>query len=369
MIPTQSEGPAGADERVHVLDLPLAESRATLERSLESLGERPFRARQILNQVYRQRVRAFDGMTDLPTSLRGRLAERLRVGLLELSHRAASKDGTVKYLWRLPDGQEIESVTMPTEGHLSFCISSQVGCALHCRFCATASLGLRRNLSQGEMVDQVLAMLGDTEVLAPTPSLSVVFMGMGEPGYNMDAVLAACRVLNSPDGLGIGARHLTISTAGVVPAIQQMAAEPLQIRLAVSLHSGDQSRREALMDVAKRFPLNELLVTCQQYQHATGRRITFEYAVMPGINDSPRDAVDLADFAGAVPSKINLIPFNPVEGFDVPSSSERDATRFRAELVRRYTGDVMIRRTRGRDIEAACGMLHRSRATASGVPS
>lgn len=369
MTPTRSGGPAGEDTRIHVLDLPLSSTRHALERCLEDLGERPFRARQILHQLHRRRVRSFDAMTDLPADLRGRLAERVRLGLLDLSHRAASRDGTIKYLWSLPDGQEVESVAMPVEGHLSLCISSQVGCALHCRFCATASLGLRRNLSQGEMVDQVLAMLGDLDAGAPAPSVSVVFMGMGEPGYNMDSVLGACQVLNSPDGLGVGARHLTISTAGVVPAILELAAVPHQFRLAVSLHSGDQARRETLMDVAKRYPLSELLDACRTYQHATGRRITFEYAVMPGVNDAPEDAESVAAFASEVPSKINLIPFNPVAGFEASASSERDATRFRAELVRHFAGDVMIRRTRGRDIEAACGMLHRSRAAAPGVTS
>ena len=327
---------------------------------LRDLGEPRYRGDQILKQVYARRVRSVERMTDLPKELRTRLAAHLRIGLLELAHRAASSDGTVKYLWRLPDGLEIESVAIPQDGWLSFCVSSQAGCALKCRFCATASLGLQRNLKSGEIVDQVLAMLEDLR--ETTRSLSVVLMGMGEPGYNMANVLAACRTLQDPDGVGIGARHITLSTSGVVPAILELAQEPLQIRLAVSLHSADQERRAMLMDVAERFPLNELRAACVAYHDATGRRITLEYAVMPGLNDSEEDALLLADLAGSLDSKINLIPYNPVEGFESPPSTERDAERFRRLVQQRFVGDVMVRQTRGRDIEAACGMLHRSRA-------
>ena len=343
-----------------LLDLPLDEAEPELVQRLAAMGEPRFRAGQILKQVYGHAVREPAGMTDLPLALRRRLPDAVRIGLLELSHRSVSADGTVKYLWRLADGAEIESVAIPQEDWLSFCVSSQAGCALHCRFCATAALGLKRNLTAGEIVDQVLAMIAD----APSPrgAVSVVFMGMGEPGYNMAHVLAACRTLNDPRGLGIGARHLTISTSGVVPAIRQLAAEPLQVRLAVSLHSADQARRENLMDVAKRFPLSELLTACQEYHDATGRLITLEYAVMPGSNDRAEDAQSLARFATAAGAKINPIPYNPVEGFESPPSTERDAARFRRALQSVFDGQVMVRQTRGRDIEAACGMLHRARA-------
>ena len=258
------------DRRLRLRDLPVADAVTALEHVLVELGERPFRAKQVLAQVYRRRVRSFDTMTDLSATLRARLAERVRIGLVELVHRAASADGTVKYLWRLHDGHEIESVVMPTEDHLSFCVSCQVGCALQCRFCATGALGLRRNVTPGEMVDQVLAMLEDLG--SASESLSVVFMGMGEPGYAMDEVLATCANLNNPAGVGIGARHLTISTSGVVPAIERLAEWPLQVRLALSLHTGDQAKREGLMDIAKRYPINELLAACQVYHDATGRR-------------------------------------------------------------------------------------------------
>lgn len=348
---------------LRLLDLPIGEAKARLQELLSERGQPPYRAGQILKQVLARRTRSLDRMTDLPKDLREQLRSDVEIGLLTLAHRAASADGTVKYLWRLRDGLEIESVAIPQDGWLSFCVSSQAGCALRCAFCATASLGLQRNLTPGEMVDQVLAMLED--LAEESRSLSVVFMGMGEPGYNIENVLAACRTLNDPEGVGIGARHLTISTSGVVPAIARIAREPLQVRLAVSLHAADQEQRESLMNVAERFPLNELHEACQAYHDATGRRLTLEWAVMPGINDSLADADRLADFAGGLDAKINLIPYNPVEGFDCPPSSERDAGRF-AELLRaRFAGDVMVRATRGRDIEAACGMLHRARAGAA----
>ena len=369
-ITRASEGPdagSGLAPRLRLLDHLPAEATAQLREVLVELGEPGWRAKQVVRQAFVRRVRSFAAMTDLPVGLRERLEARVQLPLLSLVHRAQSGDGTVKYLWSVEGGGEIESVAIPSEGRISFCISSQVGCALHCRFCATGALGLARNLRQGEMVDQVVAMLAD--MAQEPPRLSVVFMGMGEPGYNMDAVVGACRALNDADGLGIGARHLTISTSGVVPAIERLAKESLQVRLAVSLHSGHQARREALMDVATRHPLPELLASCQVYHVATGRNITFEYAVMRGVNDSAEDARLLAEFAAQVPSKINLIPYNPVEGFEAPASTERDAARFRLELERHFTGDVMVRQTRGRDIEAACGMLHRARKDAAVRPA
>lgn len=345
---------------LRLLDLPPAEAKLRLEEILARLGQPRYRAAQVLKQVYGRRVRSIDAMTDLPRELRTALASEITIGVLEPSHRVASADGTVKYLWRMSDGLEIESVAIPQANWLSFCVSSQAGCALHCRFCATASLGLQRNLKTSEIVDQVLAMLEN--LAEDTRSLSVVFMGMGEPGYNMTSVLEACRILNDPQGVGIGARHLTISTSGVVPAIQQMTEEPMQMRLAVSLHAADQAQRERLMDVATRFPLNELRDACRAYHDSTGRRVTLEYAVMREINDSPDDARRLADFARAINAKINLIPYNPVAGFECAPSTSHHAASFRILIQQHFAGDVMVRQTRGRDIEAACGMLHRARA-------
>jgi 23S rRNA (adenine2503-C2)-methyltransferase len=349
-----------ADTRLRLLDLPLVEATGALRGLLEEMGERPFRASQVVHALHSRRHRAFDDMTELPRALRADLGSRVRLGLLDLVERAQSEDGTVKYLWGLPDAGEIESVAIPSERRTTFCVSSQVGCALRCRFCATGQLGLTRNLTPGEVVDQVLAMLADGR--QDQESLNVVFMGQGEPGYNLDAVLAAIRMLNDPQGLSIGARHVTVSTAGVVPAIRRLAAEPLQVRLAVSLHTGVQATRASLMNVAERHPLPELLEACQAYHDATRRFVTFEVAVMPGVNDSPAEIAALAAFADRVPSKINLIPYNPVADFEAAAGTAPRAAAFRDALVGAYRGEVVVRRTRGRDIQAACGMLHRHRA-------
>lgn len=363
--PAPTTAAHAADPRLRLLDVPWDEARARLVEVLHELGEPAYRADQVLRRAHGGRVRAFDAMTELPARLRSALDERVRLSLVEPVHRSASSDETVKTLWRLADGPEIESVSIPFRDRISSCVSSQAGCALKCRFCATASLGLARNLTSGEILDQVLAMAA--ELPANHPRLGVVFMGMGEPGYNMDAVLAACRALNDPRGLGIGARHVTLSTAGVVPAIARLAQEPLQIRLAVSLHTADQELRASLMNVAQRHPLDELRAACVAYHDATGRRVTFEYAVMKGLNDRPGDARALAAWCEGLPSKVNLIPYNPVEGFEAPPATARDAALFRDALVAAgYRGDVMVRQTRGRDIEAACGMLHRARSSPAG---
>lgn len=356
--PSRLPRSAGGDARLRLLDLPPAEQRGALELALKELGAPAYRARQVLHDVWQRHVRRFGDMSALPGPLRAALDERVRIGLLETAERAASADGTVKYLWRLADGEEVESVAIPTDKRLTFCVSSQVGCSVSCRFCATGYLGFRRNLTPGEILDQVLAMLAD---LGRDRALNVVFMGMGEPGYNVESVLAACRALNDPAALGIGARHLTVSTSGVVPAIHRLAEEPLQVRLAVSLHSADQRKRCELMDMAERFPLTELLAACQQYERVTGRHVTFEYTVLPGVNDGDEDARLLGEFASAVPSKVNLIPYNPVAEFPVGASTELDARVFAERLRAHFAGEVAVRRTRGRDIEAACGMLHRAR--------
>jgi 23S rRNA (adenine2503-C2)-methyltransferase len=346
---------------LRLLDLPLVEARAALQEVLRDLGGPAWRADQILKQVHGRAVRRFEDMTDLPLALRPALSQRVLIGTLDLAHRAQASDGTIKHLWRLRDGEEIESVAIPRPGHWSICVSTQAGCALHCRFCATGRLGLRRNLTSGEIVDQILATLEDLGD-AVEPGLSIIFMGMGEPGYNLANVLASCRLLNDPQGLGVGARHMTISTAGVVPAIRAIAAEPLQVRLAVSLHAADQALRASLMDIADRYSIDDLRDACIEYHYTTGRRVTLEWAVMAGINDRPDDAAALATFARAVGAKVNLIPYNPVEGFEAAATSERTASRFRDLLRSCFDGSVMVRRTRGRDIEAACGMLHRARS-------
>jgi 23S rRNA (adenine2503-C2)-methyltransferase len=345
---------------VRLLDLPIEAQRRAIALQLQELGERSFRTGQVLSAIWKGHRRSFDDMTDLPRPLRSELGRRLRIGLLEPAQRAESADGTVKYLWRLPDGLEVESVSIPSARRTTFCLSCQVGCTLKCRFCATGHLGFNRNLSAGEIVDQALAMLADQGL--SSDSLNVVFMGQGEPGHALAPVLDAVKALNDPAGLEVGARRITVSTSGVVPAIRALGDFPLQVRLAVSLHAADQELRESLMNVAKKHPLEDLRAACRAYHAVTRRRITFEYCLLPGINDGEVNARLLARFAGSVPSKVNLIPYNPVAQFPTEAATPESCRRFQRQLVEAgFGGEISVREPRGRDIEAACGMLHRHR--------
>ena len=358
----QAEAPT--EPRLRLLDLPIGEARARLEAVITGLGERGYRTDQVLNAVWKNRRRHFEEMSDLPKALRASLEERVQVGLLEIAERQEASDGTVKYLWRCPDGGEVESVSIPSPRRTTFCLSSQVGCSLKCRFCATGYLGFGRNLSAGEILDQVLGMLADLSL--SSESLNVVFMGMGEPGHNLAAVLQAVEWLNDPAGLEIGARRITVSTSGVPGAIAKLAEFPVQLRLALSLHAADQEIRESLMNIAEKHSLDELLEACRAYQAVTRRNVTLEYCVIPGVTDGPENARKLAAWAARLPSKINLIPYNPVEEFQTEPATRETCQRFRsAVLGAGYRGDVTVRETRGRDIEAACGMLHRHRGAAS----
>ncbi|MEM7245238.1 MAG: 23S rRNA (adenine(2503)-C(2))-methyltransferase RlmN [Acidobacteriota bacterium] len=346
--------------RLRLLDLPLAEAREKLSELVEEMGERSYRAGQVLHGVWGAGRRSFDQMTDLPRELRTRLASRVELGLLQQVDSVRAQDGTVRFLWRLPDGAEVESVSIPSPRRTTFCVSSQVGCSLKCKFCATGYLGYVRNLSAGEIVDQCLAMLEHEDI--DRESLNVVFMGQGEPGHAMRSVLPAARALNDAAGLGIGARRITISTSGVVAAIGELAREPLQLRLAVSLHAADQDLRESLMNIARRHPLPELMAACRSYHAATRRRITFEYCVIPGVNDREQDVTGLVELLADLSCKVNLIPYNPVEQYQAQGADPSAADRFaKALAAARAPFEVMIRHPRGRDVEAACGMLHRVR--------
>jgi len=348
--------------KLRLLDHGPAQAQELLGQLIDELGERRYRASQVLNGVWKRHRRGVLEMTDLPQALRERLDARVEIGLLEISERVEGTDGTIKYLWRCPDGAEVESVSIPTERRTTFCVSSQVGCSLKCSFCATGYVGFGRNLSSGEIVDQALGMLADQGLSAE--SLNVVFMGMGEPGHNMKSVVQALRSFNDPAGLGVGARRLTVSTSGVVPAIHELANEPIQFRFALSLHAADQELRESLMNIAAKHPLDELKEACQAYHAATRRPVTLEYCLIPGVNDGDWNAKKLAVWGSAFPTKINLIPYNPVEEFRTEPATLETCVRFRQQvLAAGYQGDVMIRETRGRDIEAACGMLHRHRGS------
>lgn len=313
---------------------------------------RPFQARQIMAWIYQRGALGFGQMTDLAAPLRKRLSDRFTVAGLRLVRSLESLDGTTKLLLTADDGVSFECVLIPGRGRLTACLSSQAGCRLGCSFCATGAMGFARNLTVAEMAEQLLRL----EPLAGNPVTNVVFMGMGEPLDNYENVLAAARLINSPQAFGLGARHITISTAGLVPGIERLAREPEQFKLAVSLNAADDATRDRLMPVNRRYPLQALLKAVRAYVKATGKLVTFEYVMLSGVNDRKQDARNLGRLLRGIPSKVNLIPYNgSPEGVfaSPPSESVREFRRVLSFLHPRVT----VRASKGGDISAACGML------------
>ncbi|MFN2431879.1 MAG: 23S rRNA (adenine(2503)-C(2))-methyltransferase RlmN [Gemmatimonadota bacterium] len=352
------------DGRRLILDLAPEEFRREIGALLEKLGERPYRAGQLREWVYVRRAGSFEEMSNLPISLRGALAERYVLSSLSLEERAASVDGTEKFLWRLADGREVESVSIPGSRKLTYCISSQVGCPLACSFCATGKLGYTRQLTAGEIVDQVRSLLRLTrgalgETAGREPNL--VFMGMGEPLLNLRNVLPALAWLTADEFLNLGARRITVSTAGVAPRIADLSAFNPQIKLAVSLHAPEDELRDDLVPLNRRHPLTELMAACRAFARATGKRITFEYIHLPGVNDRPGHPAALRDLLEGIPAKINLIPYNPVPGLPHRAPTERESEAFLQRLQGTLRCSVTLRRPRGRDIGGACGQLELER--------
>ena len=319
-----------------------------------ALGERRYRARQVWDYMYSRRVASIDDMTTLPRSLIASLREGAQLGSLGLLTRQLSRDGTEKRLYRLRDGQQIESVLMPyKDGRKTACISSQAGCAMGCVFCATGQMGFGRNLSAGEIFEQ--AMIFARELAGRGERLSnVVFMGMGEPFHNYDATLASTRQLMSR--LNIGARHITISTVGLAPQIRRFANEDLQARLAVSLHNTVDRQRSALMPVNRRWGLEALMDACRYYVARTNRRVTFEWAAIAGENDSAAEAQRLGRLLSGMLCHVNIIPLNPTGGYaGAPAHSE--GIRCFTRALQEYGVRSSVRVRRGIDIDAGCGQL------------
>lgn len=321
------------------------------------LGEKKFRAKQLWNWLYEQRVDNFQAMTSLSKSFIQMLEEKAMLGTLELVTQQNSNDGTQKRLYRLHDGQLIESVLMPYEDdRRTACISSQAGCAMGCVFCATGQMGFSRHLTVGEIFEQ--AMRFARELAADGERLSnVVLMGMGEPFHNYDATLAAVRRLMND--LGIGARHITISTVGLVPQIRRFADEGLQVKLAVSLHKADNDERTELMPVNKRWDIEELIETCRYYTHQTGRRITFEWAAIADENDTPEEAHKLGRLLAGLLCHVNIIPLNPTGGYSGIPADPTKIEKF-ISILNHYHVGATIRVRRGIDIDAGCGQLKTS---------
>ena len=323
---------------------------------LAKLGEPRFRAKQLDEWVWRRTVVSFDEMTNISKGLRSKLAESFFVGVLGESARQESVDGSRKYLLRLGDGVEVECVGMPSGRKLAVCVSSQAGCAMGCAFCATGAAGLTRSLSAEEIYALASYVAHDVDMRAT----SVVLMGQGEPFANYDNVLKAMRLLNSPDAMGIGARHITVSTSGIIPMIARFANEPEQFTLAVSLHSAVQKTRNELMPGVKRWSLLHLYEMMGTYADKTGRRPTYEYALISGINDNENELASLVDFCRDTLCHVNLIQLNEVPGSPFQPSSPARAQDFLRRLHNAGV-EATIRESRGADIDAACGQLRQRR--------
>ena len=326
-----------------------------LRREIISFGEKNYRANQIFKWVYAKRVLDFSEMTDLPMNLRNKLGSLFRFTTMKEVERQISIDGTEKFLLKLEDDNHIETVVLKHPRHVTFCISSQVGCALNCSFCATGASGFTRDLSASEIVSQVILM----ENSIGRPVDNIVFMGMGEPFLNEANVYKAIKILHDPVGRNLGIRHFTISTAGIPEGIKRLADSGMDVRLSVSLHSASEETRSSLMPINKKYPLDSLRKVLDYYQQKTGNRITFEYALIKGVNDSTEDLTKLGEFLTGIKSFVNIIPVNPVKPvFDRPSDKEIAVF---SESLKKAGFECAVRHEKGTDIDAACGQLRQKR--------
>jgi len=346
-------------DRSDLLSLSPAELESALLQHFQARGQGAYRVRQTIAWLYQRDALSFEELTDLPLRERNALAEAFALCTPEAARVEVSADGTVKHLWRLSDGELVESVLIPSPERLTLCISSQAGCAMACVFCATGWSGYRRQLSAGEIVAQYRGARRYAAAHGLGTLSNVVFMGMGEPLMNRKAVLPALTLLNQ--AYGLGARRITISTVGVVPGILELAARPEQFRLALSLHAPDHELRSRLVPLEKKYPLPALLEALRAFEAAGGRRITFEYVLIDGVNDAPQQAAELAQLVREFQSHVNLIPFNPIPGTDwLPTPPDRQ--RAFAEVLEARGVAATIRSPRGRDIAAACGQLRAEHA-------
>lgn len=327
-----------------------------IKRYISELNEPSFRVDQIWQGLYQKGWNQIDDFTPLPKSLRDSISQRFVLGELRLEKELISEDGsTRKFLYRLRDGAAIETVLMTYTDRQTVCISSQVGCAMGCSFCATGNMGFSRNLTRGEIIEQVL--LTSALLRQEKKSLTnVVLMGMGEPFHNYDTVMSAIRVLNDPHGFNLGMRRFTISTVGLVPEIKRFAEEQTQINLALSLHAADDQLRSKIVPINRKYPLDVLMAACDEYLEKTNRRLTIEWALIEGVNDGPAQARKLAQLLGGKLYHVNLIQLNPVKHYaGLPAQEERTA-RFQ-QILRQAGLPCSIRLRRGIDIQAGCGQL------------
>ena len=325
-----------------------------LKQELIALGEKPYRAEQIFTWLYQEKVKSFEEMTNLSLALREKLEQNYTMCNFQILKKQESSDGTKKYLFDVLDGNAIETVLMQYHHGKTICVSSQIGCKMGCKFCASTGIAFVRNLTAGEIVEQVLAVEQDIgEHIS-----NIVFMGIGEPFDNYDNVMKAIRIINHPKGLNIGARHISVSTSGIVPRIFDFAEEELQCTLSISLHATSNEKRSAMMPVNQAYPLEELMEACRNYIAKTNKRISFEYALAKDNNDNLEDAKQLVHLLKGMLCHVNLIPINKIENGKFVKSSNENIIRFR-DFLNEHGIVATIRRELGSDIDAACGQLRR----------
>ena len=339
-----------AEPRPDLADL----ERASLESALEARGHKRFHARQVIRWIYKHGVTDIDAMTDLSRDLRATLGRDFTLTTPAVAQREISVDGTEKFLLRLADGRHIESVFIPDTPAMTFCISTQVGCAMACAFCLTGKMGLVRNLTAGEIAGQVRVLAGALNMR--DKKFNIVLMGMGEPLHNYDETMRALRILADEHGFDISTRRITLSTVGLLPALERLAKEEVMPNLAISLHAPTDLQRGELVPINRKYGVADIIDACKRFPLNRRSRITFEYVLLAGVNDSPQDARKLARLVAGVKSKVNLIPLNAAPGIPFERPSDEAIDRF-AKIVADHGVAVSVRKSRGRDIRAACGQL------------
>ena len=328
---------------------------------MKELGQPAFRAKQIFHWLHQKLVTEFSAMTDQPKALLAKLEEGYYIAAPAIVRRQQSKDGTVKYLFALADGNCIETVIMRYHYGVTACVSSQVGCRMGCRFCASTQAGRVRNLEAGEIAGQIYAAQKDIGERIS----HIVLMGIGEPLDNFDNVMDFLSIISSPDGVNIGMRNISLSTCGIVPMIDKLAEKKLQLTLSISLHAPNDAMRSGMMPVNDAYPVAQLIAACRRYQQTTGRRVSFEYSMVRGVNDSPATAKELAALIRGMGAHVNLIPINPVDGSPYSATDAENVKRFQT-LLTDLGVNATVRRRLGSDISAACGQLRREEAAREG---
>lgn len=340
------------DKKVDIRKL----SESELIAQIEEMGEKKFRGKQVYEWLWSKRARSFDAMTNLSQDLRKRLDEKFVIHTITIADKQISSDGTIKYAFKLKEGHVVEGVLIPTENRTTACISSQVGCSLACKFCATGRLKLMKNLEAYEIYDQVAEIYRDAEILQDKPLQNIVYMGMGEPLLNYKNVLISTRRISDDKGLGMSPKRITISTAGIAKMITRLADDNVRFNLALSLHAANDDKRDKIMPINESNTLDALADSLKYFYRKTGTRVTFEYIIFKDFNDTLEDARELVEFCKNLPCKVNIIEYNPIDDGEFEQADPDDVDAFAAYLEDHHV-IVNIRRSRGKDIDAACGQL------------